>query len=113
MYNKQVTQSDGVKQNVLTNTTTMYNTSGQTDSYNLKGLLHRAEKICDRECDKVEEKQLLSNAFIACGFPISDVDRIVQNYKPKTEEEKLQERENVFAIYTQSLKQVEKAIKEA
>ena len=62
---------------------------------NLKGLLHRAEKICDRECDKVEEKQLLSNAFIACGFPVSDVDRIVQSYKPKTEEEKLQERENL------------------
>ena len=84
-------------------------------------MLHRAEKICDRECDKVEEKQLLSNAFIiiACGFPVSDVDRIVQSYKPKTEEEKLQERkseqtgQNVFAIYTQSLKQVEKAIKKA
>jgi len=43
----------------------------------------------------VEEKQLLSNAFIAFDFPISDVDRIVQNYKPKTEEEKLQERENL------------------
>ena len=60
----------------------------------LKGLLHRAEKICDRECEQVEEKQLLSNAFIACGFPVSDVDRIVQNYKPKIEE-KLQERENL------------------
>ena len=65
---------------------------------NLKGLLHRAEKICDRECDKVEKKQLLSNAFIACGFPISDVDRIVQNYKPKTEEEKLQEGENLSKL---------------
>ena len=81
--------------------------------------MYRAEKICDRECDKVEEKQLLSNAFIACGFPVSDVDRIVQSYKPKTEDEKPQERENlnkrqnVFAIYPQSLKQVEKAIKKA
>ena len=37
----------------------------------------------------------MSNAFITCGFPVSDVDRIVQNYKPKTEEEKLQERENL------------------
>ena len=25
----------------------------------------------------------MSNAFIACGFPISDIYRIVQNYKPK------------------------------
>ena len=44
--------------------------------------------------------------YCACGFPVSDVDRIVQSYKPKTEEEKLasgerkseQTGQNVFAI---------------
>jgi hypothetical protein len=84
-------------------------------------LLHRAEKIGDRECDKAEEKQLLSNAFIACGFPVSDVDRIVSSKlqaknrrREATGERKSEQtRQNVFAIYTQSLKQVEKAIKEA
>ena len=85
---------------------------------NLKGLLYRAEKICDKDCDKIEEKQLLSNAFIACGFPVRDVDRVVQNYKPKTEEEKQKQEENldsldkdIFTLHTPSLKQTEKAAK--
>ena len=40
----------------------------------------------------------MSNAFIACGFPVRDVDRNVQNYKPKTEEEKQKQKENLDSL---------------
>ena len=40
----------------------------------------------------------MSNAFIACGFPVRGVDRVVQNYEPKTEEEKQKQKENLDSL---------------
>ena len=33
------------------------------------------------------------NAFIAYGFPVSDIDQVVQNYKQKIEQEKQKQKE--------------------
>ena len=60
---------------------------------NMKGLLYRAENLCDLDQDKQKEKTLITNAFIACDYPVPAVDRMIKNYRPKTEEEKIKQKE--------------------
>ena len=72
----------------------------------LRGLLYRAEKICDKKWDKIEEKFSLTN--------VSDVDQVVQNYKPKTEDEKLKQKEildNLDKIHLPYIPQVSNKLK--
>ena len=58
-----------------------------------EGLLYRAENFCDLDEAKLKEKTLITNAFIACDYPVPAVDRIIKNYRPKTEEEKIEQKE--------------------
>ena len=60
-------------------------------------LLYRAEKICDREYDKIEEKQLLSNAFIACGFQFVMLTELFRTIS-QTQKKKNKNKENLDSL---------------
>ena len=50
----------------------------------IKGLLFRAHKICS-PADLQDELELISNTFIANGYPPHKVDSVINSYKPKDE----------------------------
>jgi hypothetical protein len=59
----------------------------------IKGLLHRAHKICSTPADLQDELQLISNTFIANGYPPQKVDFIINSYRPKGEPQNCEERD--------------------
>jgi hypothetical protein len=45
----------------------------------IKGLIHRAHQLCDREEDLIEEINLIKDVFISNGYPPSLVERTVKD----------------------------------
>ena len=58
-------------------------------------------------------EDLQSNAFIACGFPVSDVDQVVHNYFKAKNRKSEQPGQNIAASHIPSLKQTEEAAKKS
>jgi len=48
----------------------------------MKGLIHRAYKLCDLEEDLKSELGFLKDMFISNGYPIRKVDKVFATYKP-------------------------------
>ena len=61
----------------------------------IKGLLFRAYNICDAGSKNREaELSLISDAFIACDYPVQRVDSLIQNYTPKSNNNNKKESED-------------------
>ena len=59
----------------------------------IKGLLYRAHKICSTT-DLQDELEMITNTFIANGYPPHKVDFIVNSYKPKDETKNCEEKDD-------------------
>ena len=60
----------------------------------IKGLLDRAHKLCNNQQELKEELELITNTFIANGYPPKKVDEIVLAYKPQDGENSNEEEVN-------------------
>jgi hypothetical protein len=57
---------------------------------NIKSLLFRAHNLCEEGPKKDLELSLISDAFIACEFPVNEVDRIIENYQATQKKEEVE-----------------------
>ena len=54
----------------------------------MKGLIHRAHRLCDLKEDLDAELGFLKHMFISNGYPVKEVDRVFETYQPNLDEER-------------------------
>ena len=54
----------------------------------MKGLIHRAHRLCDLKEDLDAELGFLKDMFISNGYPVKEVDRVFETYQPNLDEER-------------------------